>query len=93
MEFTLSLVAFNLGTVIVIVLAALFFGGILFLASHGRTQPAEDESPGIGVASKVTPINSSLRPARHGEATSQAQAAAPLQCDRGRKKPRRSSQA
>ncbi len=91
MEFTLSLVALNLGTVIVIVLAAVFFGGILFLASHSRTQPAEP--PEVVAGSKVTPINNSLRPVKQGEATNQTRATAPLKYDKGRKKSKASSRA
>ncbi len=66
---TLLLVAFNLGTIIVLILALVFFGGILFLASHTRKEPSENQPPAeVSVPSNVAPMGSSRK--KHGQAAS-----------------------
>ncbi len=86
MNFTLLLVAFNLGTIIVLILAVLFFGGIIFLASHSRTEStgSEADKP-AAVPSKVTPLASPMRPAKWNDASRQTPMGAALRDQKSKK--------
>ncbi len=61
------MVALNLGTIIVLILAALFFGGIIFLASQGGA-PKPEENPDIDEKIPEKPV----RPVKHKQGLRQA---------------------
>jgi hypothetical protein len=62
-----TVVAFNLGTVIVLVLAGLFFGSILFLGTHSRARPhGGGTTVGESVAPKATASAKDVKPSKWG---------------------------